>query len=144
MTVEEINTAIGNALQYDDYRCQKENGIKIIESFSAEAEVYSLPRVLRYIPLGKTTLTHDRENGFILKGHYRNKDYYIHRPPQQTSSLHVEYDFGPLKKRDFVDISTENNSFYCCPTKQNIITKLAFATEEIYLRSQKQSTSADE
>ena len=31
-----------------------------------------------------------------------------------------------------VDISTENDSFYCYPTKQNIVTKLAFATEELY------------
>lgn len=216
MTVEEINVAIKNALQYDDYRYQKENGIKITEpfraeglhkvlyqcphckeefkmdskgselfctacgkrwnwnedgklealngetefahipdwfewertqvreqiengtySFSDEVEVYSLPRVLRYIPLGKAKLTHDCENGFILHGHYRGEDYHIERTPVQTNSLHVEYDFGPLKKKDFVDISTENDSFYCCPSKQNVITKLAFATEELYQRNQK-------
>ena len=49
----------------------------------------------------------------------------------------MEYDFGPLKKKDCFDISTENDSFYCIPQSRNIITKLAFATEEIYLRSQK-------
>ena len=49
----------------------------------------------------------------------------------------MEYNFSPLdKKADFVDISTENDSFYCRPTKANVITKLAFATEELYLRSQ--------
>lgn len=32
----------------------------------------------------------------------------------QTNSLHVEYDFGPLKKGDFVDISTENNLCITC------------------------------
>ena len=214
MTVEEINTAIKDALQYDDYRYQKENGIRITEpfraeglhkvlyqcpcckedfkmdskgtelfctacgkrwnwnedgtlealsgetefdhipdwfewertqvreqiengtySFSDEVEVYSLPRVWRYIPLGKAMLTHDPEKGFTLHGHYRGQDYHIERSPIQTNSLHVEYDFGPLKKKDYVDISTENDSFYCCPTKKNIITKLAFATEELYQRS---------
>ena len=30
------------------------------------------------------------------------------------------------------DISTEKDSFYCCPTKENVLTKLAFATEEIF------------
>lgn len=105
--------------------------------FSDDVEVYSLPRVLRYIPLGKAKLTHDPENGFQLEGHYRNERYYIHREPAQTNSLHVEYDFGPLKSVDCLDISTENDSFYCIPTKKNILTKLAFATEEIYLRSQK-------
>lgn len=49
----------------------------------------------------------------------------------------VEYDFGPLGKKDFVDISTENDSFYCCVDGKNILTKLAFATEILYLQSQK-------
>ena len=216
MSVEEINAAVRNALQYDDYQYQKDKGIRITEpyraeglhkvlyqcphcleefqmdskgaelfckacgkrwvwqedgylkategetefdhipdwfnwerqqvakqidegtySFSDEVEVYSLPRVLRYIPLGKAKLTHDPENGFQLEGYYRDARYYIHREPAQTNSLHVEYDFGPLKSVDCLDISTENDSFYCIPTKKNILTKLAFATEEIYLRSQK-------
>jgi hypothetical protein len=33
-----------------------------------------------------------------------------------------------------VDISTENDSFYCFPTKENVVTKLSLATEEIYKR----------
>ena len=216
MSVDEINATLRQALQYDDYRYQKEQGIRITEpyraeglhkvlyqcphckeeftmdstgaelfctacgkrwvwqedgylkategetefdhipdwftwerqqvkeqiengtySFEDEVTVYSLPRVLRYIPLGKAKLTHDPENGFQLEGYYRDAKYYIHREPAQTNSLHVEYDFGPLKKKDCLDISTENDSFYCIPTKENILAKLAFATEEIYLRSQK-------
>lgn len=216
MSVDEINATLRQALQYDDYRYQKEQGIRITEpyraeglhkvlyqcphckeeftmdstgaelfctacgkrwvwqedgylkategetefdhipdwftwerqqvkeqiengtySFEDEVTVYSLPRVLRYIPLGKAKLTHDPEHGFQLEGYYRDAKYYIHREPAQTNSLHVEYDFGPLKKKDCLDISTENDSFYCIPTKENILTKLAFATEEIYLRSQK-------
>ena len=105
--------------------------------FSEEVEVYSLPRVYRYIPLGKAKLTHDPEKGFILEGHYRGQDYYINRQCAQTNSLHVEYDFGPLGKRDCLDISTEHDSFYCIPKSENLIAKLAFATEELYLRSQK-------
>ena len=216
MTVEEINETLKRELQYDDYRYQKDNNIRITEpfraeglhkvlyqcphclteskmdsqgddifctacgkrwhwhedgrleategetefdhipdwfnwerkqvekqieegtySFTDEVEVYSLPRVWRYIPLGKAKLTHSIENGFTLEGHYRGQDYFIHRQPQQTNSLHVEYNFSPLdKKADFVDISTENDSFYCRPAKQNVITKLAFATEILYLRSQ--------
>ncbi len=104
-------------------------------SFSDEVEVYSLPRTFRYIPLGKAKLTHDAENGFILEGTYRGEKYYIQRMPLQINSLHVEYDFGFLDKADCFDISTENDSFYCVPTYKDCITKLAFATEEIYLRS---------
>ena len=102
-------------------------------SFCEEVEVYSLPRVYRYIPLGKAKLTHDIQNGFTLEGEYRGERYYIHRQCAQTNSLHVEYDFGPLGKRDCLDISMENDSFYCIPESSNVITKLAFATEELYL-----------
>lgn len=101
-------------------------------SFNQEVEVFSLPRVYRYIPLGKANISHDPQNGFILKGNYRNADYYIQRQPLQINSLHVEYDFGPLKKKDYIDISTENDSFYCKIDQPGLITKLAFATEIIY------------
>ena len=104
-------------------------------SFSDEVEVYSLPRTFRYIPLGKAKITHDAENGFILEGTYRGEKYYIQRMPLQINSLHVEDDFSFLDKADCFDISTENDSFYCVPTYKDCITKLAFATEEIYLRS---------
>ncbi len=56
-------------------------------------------------------LTHDIEKGFTLEGEYRSERYYINRLPIQTNSLHVEYDFGPLGKFDYIDISTENDSF---------------------------------
>ena len=216
MTVSEINETLKRELQYDEYRYQKERGIRITESyraeglhkvlykcphchgesmdskgtelfctacgkrwnweedgylralegetefdhipdwfewerrevraeiergeysFSDEVDVWSLPRVWRYIPLGKAHVTHDAENGFVLEGTYRGKTYRIQRLPHETNSLHVEYDFGPLYKRDFLDISTENDSFYCAPSKANVITKLAFATEEIYQRSLRQ------
>ena len=110
-------------------------------SFEEKVDVWSLPRVWRYLPLGKAKLTHDPENGFRLEGHYRGQRYFIHRQPAQTNSLHVEYDFGPLDGSDYVDISTENDSFYCRMASPNVITKLAFATEEIYRRSQIRSTT---
>ena len=217
MSVDEINETLRQALQYDDYRYQKENNICITEPYRAEGlhkvlyqcphclaeskmaskgtelyctacgkrwnweedgklralegetefdhipdwfewerqqvrqqiengtyrfedevDVWSLPRVYRYIPLGKAKLTHDPENGFVLEGHYRGEVYRIQRQPLQTNSLHVEYDFGPLKAIDCLDISTENDSFYCKPGQSDVITKLAFATEEIYQRALRQ------
>ncbi len=221
MTVSQINETLRNALAYDEYRYQKDNGIRITEPFRAEGlhkvlyqcphcgqefhmhsegaelfcdacgkrwlwqedgylkalegetefdhipdwfhwqrqqvsqqidrgeygfceevEVFSLPRVWRYIPLGKARLTHDPKTGWTLEGHYRGEDYRINRQCAQTNSLHVEYDFGPLKSRDFVDISTENDSFYCRISTPGMITKLGFATEELYLRSQKKEIAA--
>ncbi len=211
MTAEEINAAVKQALSYDDYRYQKENGILITEpyraeglhkvlyqcpnckteskmdskgteifcrecgkrwnlnedgtlsalsgetefshipdwfewersevrrqvrsgeySFSDEVEVYGFPRCWRFIKLGSATVSHDAENGFVLKGNYRDEDYYIQRKPLETNSLHIEYDYCYIKPFDCFDISTENDSFYCYPKKENVITKLGFATEEIY------------
>ena len=109
-------------------------------AFSDEVEVFALPRCWRYIPLGKATITHTPEDGLILEGKYRGKTYRIQRIPAQTNSLHIEYEFGPLKKRECLDISTENDSFYCCPTKKNVVTKLSFATEELYQRNVKKKS----
>ena len=211
MSVDEINRTIREALDYNDYDYQKQNGILITEDFRAqglhkilyhcpacntqhkmsskgieifceecgkrwtlqedgslcandgntefdsvpewflwereqvaaeiergeyffedEVDVHSLPRCWKFDPLGKAKLTHDIENGFVIEGYYNGAPYRIQRTPIQINSLHVEYDFHLLKKIDCLDISTENDSFYCFPTKQNVITKLAFATEILY------------
>ena len=218
MTPDEINTAIRTAMEYDDYKYQKENGIMITEPFRAEGmhkilyhcpncnteskmasegceiyctecgkrwrlnedgtltatsgetefshvpdwfnwereqvraqiesgeykfddevEVYAFPRCWRFIPLGKARLTHDKDTGFTLKGFYRGEDYLINRTPLETNSLHIEYDYCYIKPFDCVDISTENDSYYCYPKSENVVTKLAFATEEIYQMNLKKS-----
>lgn len=214
LSADEINQRLREALTYDDYRYQKENGIRITEpyraeglhkilyqcphcmtefqmsskgaelccdacgrrwqmnedgtlsamdgetrfshipdwfewereqvraeiesgcySFSDEVDVHSMPRCWRFEALGRAKLTHDPEHGFVLEGVYRGQAYRIQRTPLETNSLHVEYDFPHIKPFDCLDISTENDSFYCFPTKENVVTKLAFATEEIYQRS---------
>ena len=211
MSVDEINRTVREALTYNDYEYQKQNGILITEDFRAqglhkilyhcpscntqhrmsskgteifceecgkrwtlqedgslcandgntefesvpewflwereqvaleiergeyhfedELEVYSFPRCWKFEPLGKAKFTHDIENGFVIEGHYNGEPYRIQRTPIQINSLHVEYDFHLLKHIDCVDISTEDDSFYCFPTKPNVITKLAFATEILY------------
>ena len=211
MTPEEIMTALREALTYDEYRYQKENGILIKEPYRAEGlhkvlyqcphcmtesqmdskgaelfckscgktwfmeedgsltakegetefshipdwfawereqvqkqveqgtycfedevDVYSLPRCWKFEHLGKAKLIHHPEAGFVLEGEYNGAPYRIQRTPMQTNSLHIEYDYCYIKPFDCVDISTENDSFYCYPTKENVVTKLAFATEILY------------
>jgi hypothetical protein len=101
-------------------------------SFTDEVDVYSLPHCYKFRPLGKATLTHTINEGFVLSGHHRGKDYKIVRQPIEMNSLHVEYDFPHVKPFDCIDISTEHDSFYCYPTKENVVTKLAFATEILF------------
>lgn len=103
--------------------------------FEDEVDVYSMPRTWRFEKLGHAKLTHTIDEGFVLEGHYRGEDYRIQRLPIQSNSLHIEYDYCYIKPYDCFDISTEDDSFYCYPlTRENVVTKLAFATEELYLR----------
>ena len=100
--------------------------------FEDEVDVYSMPRCYRFMPLGRAKVVHDIQEGFVLEGFYRGEEYRIQRVPLAINSLHVEYDFPHIKPFDCFDISTEEDSFYCYPTKENVLTKLAFATEEIF------------
>ena len=220
MTVDEINAALREGLYYDDYKYQKDNGIRITEpyraeglhkvlyqcpacgkehemgsegtaifcracgkrwtlredgaleaqtgetefahvpdwflwerdqveaqiaagtySFEDEVEVFSLPRCWRFEKLGRAKLRHTIEEGWVLEGHYNGEDYRIHRQPIQTNALHIEYDYCYIRPEDCVDISTENDSFYCYPlTRTDVVTKLAFATEILYQRAKEKVT----
>lgn len=211
LSVDEINQTVQKALQYDDYRYQQQNNIRLTEPFRAEGlhkvlyqcphcmaeskmasegaelfctqcgkrwhlnedgtlsalsgetefshvpdwfdwereqvrlqiergeyqftdevDIYSMPRCWKFTHLGKGIVTHDAENGFVVQGEYRGEPYRIQRTPLQTNSLHIEYDYCYIKPLDCFDISTENDSLYCYPRQENVVTKLAFATEIIY------------
>ena len=120
--------------EYEQVKAEIERGEY---SFFDEVEIYSQPGCYSFPYLGRGTLTHNEQDGFIVRGHYNGEDFCIHRTPIQSSGLHVEYDFGKIKPhRDCVDVSTEKDSFYCYPSRPNTITKLAFATEILYLRSE--------
>ncbi len=101
-------------------------------SFEDEVEVYSLPRCWRFEKLGSARLTHNFEEGFVLTGEYRGEPYKIERKPLGMYGVHIEYDYCYIKPFDCIDISTENDSFYCYPKKENVVTKLSLATEEIF------------
>lgn len=101
-------------------------------SFTDKVDVYSLPRCMRFEHLGEATLTHTIEGGFTLIGFYNDAEYEVNRTPEGMYGVHVEYDYCYIKPYDCIDISTEKDSFYCYPEKQNVVTKLSFATEEIH------------
>ena len=101
-------------------------------SFQDDVRVYSLPRCWRFEYLGDAKIRHNAEEGFVLEGTYRGKDYRVQRLPLENNSLHIEYDYCYIEPYDCFDLSTLDDSFYCYPTKQNVVTKLGFATEAIY------------
>lgn len=111
----------------------KEQVLNNTYEFSDEVDVYSLPRTNGVMHLGKAKVKHTVDEGFVLEGFYNNKEYRIIRSPLQSNSLHIEYDYCHIKPYDCFDITTEDDCYFCYPTKQNVVTKLGFATEEIYL-----------
>lgn len=99
--------------------------------FEDEVQVYGFPGVDKFIPMGKGRITHNLKDGFVLTGHYNGQDYRIERSSKGLYSLHIEYGFSWIEgKPELFEISTKNDSFYCVPTKKNVVTKLALATEE--------------
>ena len=104
--------------------------------FTDEVEVYSMPGCNRLEDLGSARVTHDPENGFVLEGRHNGKDYRIQRYPLQSNSLHIEFDWFKFRKEDCIDISTEDDCFYCFfKNKKNVVMKLELATEAIYRKS---------
>ena len=66
------------------------------------------------------------------RGRAERQKYKISRMVPGMYGVHVEYDYCYVRPDDCIDISTSKDSLYCYPTKQNVITKLSFATEELY------------
>ncbi len=120
----------------DWFLWQKENVKQEIENgtyyFEDEVEVYTLPRTNRVINIGKAKVRHTIDEGFVLEGFYNNAEYRIIRTPFMANSLHVEYDYVHIKPYDCFVINTEDNSYFCYTSKKDVISKLVFATEEIY------------
>ena len=58
------------------------------------------------------------------------ENYTLVRSAKNMDSMHIEYDYR--KNGDCIDISVPDDSFWCYTTKRDVITKLAFATEEMH------------
>ena len=120
----------------DWFEWQRKEVIKEVENgtyqFSDDVYVYSLPRTNKVMKLGNAKVRHTIDEGFVLEGHYNDKDYRIIRSPLNANSLHVEYDYVHIKPYDCFVINTEDDCYFCYPKKQNVITKIGFATEAIY------------
>lgn len=99
--------------------------------FEDDVHVHSLPG-LEFIDLGEAHVTHDLENGFVIEGHYNGNDYRIQRHTKTLYTLHNEFIYKKLGKIDCFDVSIKDDSFYCIPSKKDVVTKLMLATEEMY------------
>lgn len=106
--------------------------------FEDNVHIHSLPGI-EFIDLGEGKVTHDLENGFVVTGHYNGHDFRIQRSTKSLFTLHTEFLYKKLGKTDNFDVSVKDDSFYCIPSKKDVVLKLMFATEEAYKILKEQS-----
>jgi len=90
-----------------------------------------MPHPKRFINLGIASFTQNM-NGICIRGNYKGKDYFLEKHPLENYSIHVEYSFPYLKKKDIVSISTNNDTLFFIPEESHKIQKVLLATEELY------------
>lgn len=84
-----------------------------------------------FVHVADATVVHD-QNGFTISGKtLEGEDFYINKPVSSMYSVHVEYDF--LNRGDCFDIACDNTSYFMfLKNAKNYLTKMHFATEELY------------
>jgi transcription elongation factor Elf1 len=130
-----VNTDKGFSHIPDWYNWEREEVRKEVRSgnyrFEDEVRVedyYSTPVGL--INVGNAKVVHD-ENGFTFEGEVDGKPFSLNKPVSSMYSVHVEYDF--LGKGDAFDIATKETTYFMfLKNAKNYLTKLHFATEELY------------
>lgn len=119
----------------DWYKWERECVRKEVESDAYRFEDEARLEILHssyygFKPLGNVKLTHDY-NGFTMEGVIEGKPFHFNRAPSTMYSCHIEYDFKG--KGDAIDLCTNDETYFVFPLNAvNCLTKLHFATEEIY------------
>ncbi len=102
--------------------------------FEDEINLETLPDSWKFYKHGKGKLVQTRD-GFTITGTCYGEPFELHKSAMNQSSLHIEYDY--LGRGDCVDISVPDDSYWCYLSKRDAITKLSFATEEIFLAAER-------
>lgn len=107
--------------------------------FEDEVTVHTLPNAKRFYDQGKGRLVQTSEGTRLICTAY-GEAVDVHWAGTELESVHVEYDYPFRKDKykknifgDCVDISTRDESYWLHPVnKRDQLTKISFATEEIY------------
>ena len=120
----------------DWYRWERENVRREVRAgkyhFEDTARVEHLDNAKKgFRRMGEVKMTHD-ENGFILDGVLDDgSHFHFHRSVISMYSCHIEYNFHG--RGDGIDLATITDTYFAFPlTAYNPLTKLHFATEELY------------
>ncbi len=83
-----------------------------------------------FIELGVVNFKHDK-NGFTFEGELNGQPFNLNKPVSSMYSVHIEYNF--LNRGDCFDVSDEKTTYFMfLENAKNYLTKLHFATEELY------------
>lgn len=99
-----------------------------------DVRIETLPGSKGFYKQGKGTFIQTPE-GTTIKCHYYGEDYTLTRSAKNLESMHIEYDY--LGRGDCVDMSVQDDSFWCYLSKRDAVTKISFATEEIHKLAEK-------
>lgn len=109
-------------------RAEVRNGSYYMED---EVRIDTMPNARGFIKQGTGRFVQDC-SGMTLTGTAYGKPFVLKKEGCEQDSIHVEY--GYKYGGDVFDVASENESYWFYPlTKRDILTKVAFATEEIYL-----------
>lgn len=112
-------------------------------SFSVPVTVDSLPNSKRFIRLGEGVMTHDMD-GFTVRGTTaEGRPFEMRKTVPSLYSCHIEYDYLG-KHGDCVDLNTLTDTWYIYPHGSDFsVTKIALATEELYLAHKRAAAKAE-
>jgi len=98
-------------------------------------QVDSIPKD-KFINIGTGTFIHDM-NGFRVETTDKDGDKHVmEKTVPSLYSCHIEYQYL-FKHGDAIDLNTNDDTWYIYPTGKFNVTKIALATEELYLKDQK-------
>ena len=98
-----------------------EDDVKVEEYYSTK---------VGFLDVGAAHVIHD-ENGFTFKGEVNGKPFELNKPVASMYSVHVEYNF--MNRGDAFDIATDETTYFMfLKNAPNYLTKMHFATEELY------------
>lgn len=108
--------------------------------FEDDVRVETLPNSKKFYKqgMGRLIQTHD---GTRIECTAYGEPTVVEKSPLELYSMHIEYDY--LGRGDCVDISTSDESYWLYLTKRDAVTKLSFATEEIYKLAREKSHFAE-
>lgn len=106
-----------------------------------DARIETLPGWTKFYKQGKGRVEQTLDGTRVdVESYYGGAPTTLFRPALDLDSMHIEYDY--LGNGDCIDISVPKDSFWCYLSKRDQITKIAFATEEIYLLAKERSARA--